>query len=488
MSLSDALPVPSMDWKSSNRAQAFREFKQIAEIWLKVKDVAKADQYNYIILWSGTTGLRMYNTWTLSPEELKDPDNLWKLFKAQLEPVENFRIHRLEFQRFQQRGDESVDDFYTRCKEKAGKCQFRDDKDTEERIIEVLISGTKYTEVRKKLLQRDNKLKLQDAVNLCRTHEVSEVHMTQYNNLGQTNQVDAIKREDSCPNCGGKHPQQPRERCPAYGSSCRGCGKPNHWQKVCLSGGPNTGRGSERGRPDKSNAPTHRQDQGQNQGQYRQRSRSRPRPRRQPAWRNQQRNGKSSDVHYVQQEEYDPMYDPVPQFEQLCFETIDFQCTVDAISGDRDTRDELFAHLDIQIPDRPGQHTLKTKVDTGAQGNILPIRIFRRMFPRLLDSSGFPKPGSTTPRHTRLMAYNGTDIPQYGSITLQCKYENSVWMKTEFFIAESDGPAIVGLPSSRALRLVTVNCAIQQEPLQQPAPRIQSNFLGGPQVPVPGPV
>ena len=194
----------------------------------------------------------------------------------------------------------------------------------------------------------------------------------------------------------------------------------------------------------------------------------------------QQNSGESSNVNYVLQEEYDPTpqygYDPASQFEQLCFESIDFQSPVDAISRDRDARDELFAHLDIQIPDRPGQHTLKTKVGTGAQGNILPIRIFRRMFPRLLDSSGFPKPGSTTPRHTRLMAYNGTDIPQYGSITLQCKYENSVWIKTEFFIAESDGPAIVGLPSSRALSLISINCSIQQEPLQQPASSLRVHY------------
>lgn len=449
---SDALPIPSMDWSNSNRAQAFREFKQIAELWFKIKETPKADQHNYIILWSGTIGLRMYNTWTLSAEDLKDPDNIWQKFKNQLEPVENFRIHRLEFQRFQQRSDESVEDFYHRCKEKSSKCQFRDDKETEERIIEVLISGTKYTEVRKKLLQRDNSLKLTDAVDLCRTHEASEVHMSQYNNLGQTNHVNAIKKEDSCRSCGGSHPRKPRERCPAYGSNCRACGKPNHWQQVCMS--------SQNGHNSRDKTKTTTQNKGRNQ--YRQRSRSRSRHRRRPGWRNQQKGGKSSDVHFVQQEEYDP----IPQFEQLSFESIDFQCNVDAISGTSDTRDELFAQLDIQIPDRPGQHSLKTKVDTGAQGNILPIRIFRRMFPKLLDSSGYPKPGSTTPRYTRLMAYNGTEIPQYGSLSLRCKYEESEWIITEFFVAESDGPAIVGLPSSRALRLVTVNCMIKQEPPQ----------------------
>ena len=142
--------------------------------------------------------------------------------------------------------------------------------------------------------------------------------------------------------------------------------------------------------------------------QYRQRSRSR-RGRGGPrsggpgsGWKkNQQKTGgKPSDVQ--QQEYYE--YDLPDQFEQLSFECVTLQQTVDAISRDTDTRDELFANLDIKLPDRPGQHKLKMKVDTGAQGNILPVRTFRRMFPQALDSSGFPKPGSTKPRQTRLTA------------------------------------------------------------------------------------
>ena len=123
---SDCLPTPKMDWQHPNRAQAFREFKQIAEIWFTVKDIAKEQQHNYIVLWSGTIGLCIFNTLSLTKDQLKDPENIWSKFSAQLEPVENFRIHRLEFQRFQQRGDDTVDDFFTRCKEKAGLCQFRD--------------------------------------------------------------------------------------------------------------------------------------------------------------------------------------------------------------------------------------------------------------------------------------------------------------------------------------------------------------------------
>ncbi len=134
------LPTPSMDWGHPDRAQAFRDFKQIAEMWFKVKAVAEADQYNYIVLWSGREGLRMYNTWNLSEEDLKKPSNVWDKFSAQLEPTENFRIHRLEFQRFKQNDNETVDEFYTRCKAKAMKCKFTGDTQNE-RIIAGLSVG-----------------------------------------------------------------------------------------------------------------------------------------------------------------------------------------------------------------------------------------------------------------------------------------------------------------------------------------------------------
>ena len=76
---------------------------QEAEIWFKVKEVEKKDQHSYIIIWSGREGLRMFNTWGLSDEQLKDPKNIWSKFSEQIVLTENFRIHRLELSEFRQR-------------------------------------------------------------------------------------------------------------------------------------------------------------------------------------------------------------------------------------------------------------------------------------------------------------------------------------------------------------------------------------------------
>ena len=113
-----------MDWSMSDRAHGFKEFKQLANMWFTVKKTKVEDQHNYIILWTGREGFRMFNTWGLTNEQLKDPKNVWEKFSQQIEPPEYFRIHRLEFQRFRQSDAETVDDFFTWYKEKSLKCKF----------------------------------------------------------------------------------------------------------------------------------------------------------------------------------------------------------------------------------------------------------------------------------------------------------------------------------------------------------------------------
>lgn len=166
------------------------------------------------------------------------------------------------------------------------------------------------------------------------------------------------------------------------------------------------------------------------------------------------------------------MDDASNDFENMSFETVTITQHIDGINNTNNNRDQVFTTLNIKLKQRPGNHTLTAKVDTGAQGNIIPLRLFRRMFPTLLDAEGFPKLGATTPVKGILTAYNGTQIPQHGSITVPCKFNSGEWIDAEFFIADATGPAFIGLPSSRALKLLTMNCAIRTPATPTPTPKI----------------
>ena len=48
--------------------------------------------------------------------------------------------------------------------------------------------------------------------------------------------------------------------------------------------------------------------------------------------------------------------------------------------------------------------------------NILPVRMFKKMFPGKDDSVDFPRKNTVKNQHVTLTAYNGTKISQYGAI------------------------------------------------------------------------
>ena len=443
-----ALPNPSMDWSNPDRSQAFCEFKQIADMWFQIKEIKPENQHNYILLWAGKEGLRMYNTWGLTEEQLKDPANIWNKFAGQMERKENFRMHRLEFQRYKQEATESVDDFLTRCTAKALKCQNKDEEAREERIIEVLIGGIKYPEVQRKLLSRDQGLTLREAADICRTHEASMDHMAQLSSMGHSfanTNIDAITargKSTQCRYCGTAHSFRKKEFCPAYGTTCKTCRKMNHWRVMC--------------RAESKEQSEQHVEYNQHSAAYRQGARRKPHYR--------QGGPTSRRVHTVTEDTQDALAD---QFDMLAFEAVSKSTSVS------ESRDEVFATLNIKLENRVGAHTLKVKVDTGAQGNILPLRVYSQMCPEKLDGEGHPEDGATTPSNTILTAYNGTCIPQYGTVTLKTQYGESEWTNTKFYVAEAQGPAIMGLPSLQALKLLSLHCAVTKQENKSITDKIQ---------------
>ena len=213
------------------------------------------------------------------------------------------------------------------------------------------------------------------------------------------------------------------------------CQKENHWARVCRS----RAQGGTRDKQKNRENPRSRL--------Y---SRSKDRRSRQRSTSRKCRDGDKRELS--------------DQFETITFESI----AVDVIGPQTQPTNEVFVTVNIGLHSISSRRTaLKAKLDTGAQGNILPLRLYRQMYPENLSPEGFPKPEVLDHSPTVLTAYGGAKLVHHGKCKISCDFNGRKSVAT-FFVTETDGPAIIGLPTSLELNLVTLNCSVQQSQQSPP--------------------
>ena len=104
---------------------------------------------------------------------------------------------------------------------------------------------------------------------------------------------------------------------------------------------------------------------------------------------------------------------------------------------------------------------LTCKIDTGAEGNVMPLATYKTLVPASdFDRSDIPQ--HLKPSTTRIVAYGGTKIPLYGTCELTLSHHN-MSEKTTFYVVQTDGSVIIGLPTYRKLGLITLNYSISTD-------------------------
>ena len=161
---------------------------------------------------------------------------------------------------------------------------------------------------------------------------------------GDSQEKNTIK-QSHCKRCENTHGYQ-KGKFPAWGTICSACGKKNYWAKMCTNKNENKKRFVQ--------------------------ARTTHNPKQPHEIQNKKCNNRicamNSDTRELSRLD--------KEFEQLTF---------DAVQQQRDNRTEIFTELKIRLPDTPGTHTLKAKVNTAAEGNTLPLRTFHRMYPDKID-------------------------------------------------------------------------------------------------------
>jgi len=228
-----------------------------------------------------------------------------------------------------------------------------------------------------------------------------------------------VNRGRRCENCDTNH--KPRQ-CPAYTSKCSSCGNMGHWAKCCR-------------KTKYKNKEAKKTD-----GRHRSKSRNRYQKRAEP---------RHGNINYldVGSESDEEKY--LHHFHSI---TVSAKC-MDSVT--RQPRDEAYTTLKIRPPHLKYKthHTLRMKIDSGASGNTLPLRTFQQMYGTSPKAFTILQP---TP-HVKLTSYSGDQIKCLGTIRIPCQFRDSDWIDAIFYVVEVPGPAIVGLPTSERLKLLTLH-------------------------------
>ena len=119
------------------------------------------------------------------------------------------------------------------------------------------------------------------------------------------------------------------------------------------------------------------------------------------------------------------------------------------------------------------RNSLKThfKVDTGADGNLLPLAEFFKHFP----DANMNQLAKTLDSSTKLYAYNNTEIKQLGICELLVEYRDRHKI-CQFYVV--DFPSVIlGIHDSESLRLITIHFDCIGAETSQTSPKMHVNAI-----------
>ena len=327
---------------------------------------------------------------------------------------------------------------------------FPSDEEKEWNIQYRLIRALNDKELVKKLLTLDLKATTPKMLEVCQTHITISDNLEAMG-LKEQKTVNAIRKwnkphqgmkppADSVHSCGHYTKSHPpgQSSCPAWDDICHRCGKKGCWKPKCQSGH----------KEPKDKAPKYisQQRRKTEEGQW--------------SWNWWRPHCDEVGIVTV-------VLQTSPHIEWLTarhkrrgadpetFEISDVQI---------DSTKEAFATIQMPAEIGPSQLvTLKCKVDTGAGGNVTPLCTFTKLFPRSINADGSPRGQKSST--TCLTAYNGSKVPQFRTLDTAIDWtpkgqKVANHLQTQWYIVDTPGPAILGLPSCAKLGIVELNCAV----------------------------
>uniref|UniRef100_A0A8D9B8L6 Peptidase A2 domain-containing protein n=1 Tax=Cacopsylla melanoneura TaxID=428564 RepID=A0A8D9B8L6_9HEMI len=309
-------------------------------------------------------------------------------FEEYFQPQTNLVFERFLFFQMKQEEGEPTEEFVSRLSKQASKCKFQDDSI----VRDIFIIGVQSKDVKSKLLSKSD-LTLVEAINMARKCDALSKEITAMS--PRSSQCDAVTSDSQfvCKYCGLTHT---KGKCPAFRKVCNYCKTLNHFEKVCFK------KESEQ----KKNSPEQKKESEQK---------------------------KISEITSSHVEQG-------PQTSNIEGEG-DSDFYLDTISSQACSGDWNVSTL-------INGHPLALKIDTGAQCNVLPLLVLKKLCSVRYITENLQR------TKVQLMAYGGNQLNVFGEIVLPVYIKNRTADVRFVIVSTSSRRAILGLQSCEQLQLV----------------------------------
>ena len=171
--------------------------------------------------------------------EDKDYPATLKVLDDYFIPKANVPFERHLFRQITQSSEETVGQFVCRLRQRAASCDFGERED--EYIRDQLIDKCYSAKLRRKFLEKDGSVTLNDLLKTARAQEAVDLQMVAMGGNANSEQINnvtdtGLNRNDdrrSCFNCGRDDHFARDRRCPARGRKCDQCGEIDHFKVKC---------------------------------------------------------------------------------------------------------------------------------------------------------------------------------------------------------------------------------------------------------------
>ncbi|KAL3999170.1 nuclear receptor co-repressor 2 [Sarotherodon galilaeus] len=383
-------PPAGLDLLQGNLSENWRRFRQRFELYLAATGGASKPpkvQSSLFLHVAGEEAVEVYNTFTFA--ENGDENKLMKImekFEEYCNPKKNITYERYKFFTCVQ-GDMPISQYITELKLRAKSCEFGQLQQS--LIRDRVVCGITSDAMRERLLREDD-ITLEKVVQLCIAAEttkaqIKQMHEEDHNaqvSAHESKDIDAVRHKQTCKK-DRQSKMKPNDKDQASTFNCKRCGT-KHASRQCPAYGK----------------------QCKNCGKMNHFARM----------------CRSRKVHTVADEATDQQA----------------SLFIGAVNAKTQTRtDEWTVEMKI------GRKPVKFKLDTGAQANVVPYSLLRRIGNKQM----------LRPTNVRLSTYTGDKMAVKGKCTWAVKYKKKSFV-LEFIVVKSETKPILGIQTCEEMGLI----------------------------------